>query len=459
MGEPDRNGRLVGKRWLERWREDRLLRTVVRNSSYLFSANTISMGLVSLQGLLSAALLNVGDYGLLGMIIVYASNINRLLSFRMNELVIKYAGQALAEDNRQRAAAVIKTAAISEAFTSLTAYGVLILTARLAAVYIIKDERAAAWIVLYGLALLANLVTETSMAVLQLGSHFRTLALLNLSQNVLTAGWIGTVFVLRGGLFDVLMAYLAGKFLYGLGLMIAALYWMPQLAGRDWWRTPLSVLSGKKELARFALSTNLSQTVNMLIRDNEVLWVGYFLSPVEAGYYKFALAIMNVIVLPISPFIQTTFPEINRAVTLQIWGRLRSLLRRTSLIAAGWSIVAGVGMLVFGPLLLRLFKSGAYLPAFPVILVLFAGFSFANLFYWNRPLLLALGNPNYPLVITFLVGFIKTVLMFLLVRPFGVMMQAILMSGYFIISIALIVVKGLRQVYYLEKTTEQVQPA
>lgn len=168
---------------------------------------------------------------------------------------------------------------------------------------------------------------------------------------------------------------------------------------------------------------------------------------------------MNVIVLPISPFIQTTFPEINRAVTLQIWDRLRGLLRRTSLIAAGWSGAAGLGMLVAGPYLLSIFKDGAYLPAFPVILVLFAGFSFANLFYWNRPLLLALGNPNFPLLVTFSVGLIKTVLMFLLVRRFGVIMQAVLMSGYFIISIGIIVIKGLRQVYHLQKASEQVQPA
>ena len=447
------------KRWFQQWREDRLLRTVVRNSSYLFSSNTISMGLASLQGLLAAALLNVADYGLLGMIIAFASNVNRLLSFRMNELVIKYAGQYLAEGKKSRAAAIIKAAGLSEAVTSLIAYGLLILTAQLAAVHIIKDPRAAPWIVLYGLALLANLVTETATAVLQLGSHFRTLAVLNLSQNLLTAGWIGTVFLLRGGLFDVLMAYLAGKVVYGLGLMIAAVYWMPPLVGKGWWRVALSNLTGKKELAKFAVSTNLSQTVNMLIRDNEVLWVGFFLSPVEAGYYKFGLAIMNVIVLPISPFIQTTFPEINRAVALRIWERLRSLLRRTSLIAAVWSGLAGVGMLIFGPFLLTLFKDGAYLPAFPVILVLFAGFSFANLFYWNRPLLLALGNPNFPLLVTFAVGLTKTVLMFLLVRQFGVMMQAILMSGYFIVSIGIIVIKGLRQVYHLQKTSEQVQPA
>ncbi len=429
-----------------------MLRTVVRNSSYLFSSNTISMGLASLQGLLAAALLSVADYGLLGMIIAFASNVNRLLSFRMNELVVKYAGQYLSEENKPQAAAVIKTAGLGEALTSLVAYALLILTARAAAIYIIKDETAVPWIIFYGVALLANLMTETATAVLQLGGHFRTLAGLNLGQNLLTASWIGVVFLLRGNLIDVLMAYLAGKLLYGVGVMIAALFWLGPLLGKGWWRIPVSSLNRKKELLRFAFSTNLSQTVNMLIRDNEILWVGYFLSPVEAGYYKFGLAIMNVIVLPISPFIQTTFPEINRSVALREWARLRQLLRRTSWIAAGWTLATGFGLVLLGPVGLAWFKNGQYLPALPIILILFTGFSFANLFYWNRPLLLAFERPNFPLLVTFSVGLIKTLLMFLLVRPFGVIMQALLLSGYFIISIGIIVWKGLR---LMQKAQEQ----
>lgn len=429
-----------------------MLRTVVRNSSYLFSSNTISMGLASLQGLLAAALLSVADYGLLGMIIAFASNVNRLLSFRMNELVVKYAGQYLSEENKPQAAAVIKTAGLGEALSSLVAYALLILTARAAAIYIIKDETAVPWIIFYGLALLANLMTETATAVLQLGGHFRTLAALNLGQNLLTASWIGVIFLLRGNLIDVLMAYLAGKLLYGVGVMIAALFWLRPLLGEGWWRIPVSSLNRKKELLRFAFSTNLSQTVNMLIRDNEILWVGYFLSPVEAGYYKFGLAIMNVIVLPISPFIQTTFPEINRSVALREWARLRQLLRRTSWIAAGWTLATGFGLVLLGPVGLAWFKNGQYLPALPIILILFTGFSFANLFYWNRPLLLAFERPNFPLLVTFSVGLIKTLLMFLLVRTFGVIMQALLLSGYFIISIGIIVWKGLR---LMQKAQEQ----
>ncbi len=434
------------RRLLDQWSEDHLLRKVVRNSSYLFSSNSISMVLTFLQGLLAAALLGVANYGTLGLIISFASNVNRLLSFRMNELVIKYGGQYLAEGKKDQAAVTIKAAALSEALTSMVAYTLLVLLAQMAATYIVKDERAVPWIIFYGLALLANAMTETAQAVLQLGGHFRTQALMSLAQNIITAAWILGAYLLQGNIFDVIMAYLVGKLVFGVGMLIAALYWMPPLLGAGWLGTPFSRLPEWKPMLRFAISTNLSQTVNMVIRDSELLWVGFLLNNVYAGYYKFAIAIMNVIILPITPFIQTTFPEITRAVTMRAWNGLRSLLRRTSLIAVAWTVLTGLGILIVGPIFLQYFKGGEYLPAYPVIWVLFAGYSFANIFYWNRPLLLALGRPNFPLVVTLIVGLVKMVLMFLLVQEFGVIMQAALLSGYFILSISIIVLNGLGEV-------------
>lgn len=426
------------------WRDDPLLRKVVRNSSYLFSGNTVSMGLIFLQGFMSAALLGVENYGTLGLIIAFASNVNRLLSFRMNELVVKHAGHFLAEGDQVRAAAVVKVAGISEIFTSFTAYGLLLLVARWGATVIIKDSSTVPWIAIFGLALLANLATETSQAVLQLGGHYRTQAVLTLLQNAVTVVLIGAAFLYQGGVFDVMIAYLAGKTIFGLGMLTSALYHSNRLLGNAWWKARARGVVAWRSLVSFALSTNLSQTVTMVMRDSEVLWVGFFLNSTAAGYYKFALAIMNVILMPITPFIQTTFPEMTKAVTRKAWGQIRSLLRRTSLIAAAWTGLVTMGLLVAGTWLLGLFKGGEYLPAMPLIWVLLIGFSFANIFYWNRSLLLAFGRPHFPLAAATVAGMIKIGLMFLLVPRFGAVMQAALLSLFFILSIGAMAVEGLR---------------
>lgn len=445
------------KQWRQKWQQDKQLGIVIRNSGYLFSSNSISMVLSSLVGLAAALLLGPSDYGTLGMITLFASSINRLLSFRMGELVVKYAGGALALDDKPRASAIIKFAAIAESITSILAYAILVGLANLAARIIVKDPTVTAYIMIYGLMILGNMLAETGTAVLQVTNHFRSQAILNLVQNVTTAVWIGIAFLTTSGLGSILAGYLMGKMIFGIGTVILMLVHSPASLGKNWWRTSLKTLPDWRSLANFAFTTNLSGTINMVIRDSEVLWVGFFLTKADAGYYKFALAIMNIILMPISPFINTTFPQISSSVAKFEWRRLKTLLQRTTLIAAAWTAACAVGLLLVGKPVLGWLKDGAYLPAYHAILVLLIGFGMANIFFWNRPLLLSLGKPGYPLTVTAITGTVKTVLMFVLVRPFGILAQASLMSFYFVVSVGLIVWKGLREIIHQERIHPDVE--
>ena len=112
---------------LQAWRQDRLLGRVLKNTGYLFSGSTISMGLSVVQSIFAARLLGVAGFGVLGTITVFTSTINRLFSFRMGELVVKYMDKFRAEARPDRAAAVVKAAVLTESGTSLLAFVVLAL--------------------------------------------------------------------------------------------------------------------------------------------------------------------------------------------------------------------------------------------------------------------------------------------------------------------------------------------
>lgn len=432
----------IKNRW-RIWNEDHVLGGVIKNTGYLFSSNTIAMGLSSVQTLLATLLLGPASYGVLGLITSYASSINRLLSFRMGELVIKHAGGQLALGNKTHAAAIIKAAGLAEMVTSLTAYAILALLAPWAAVNFVKDPSVVPWILIYGTSLVADAVYETSTAVLQVGNHFRSQAILNLIQSILTTALIAVAFFAHSGIYFVLTAYLLGKVILGLGTTLLALKWIKPMLGGDWWKAPLNLIINRKELAQFAISTNLSGTINMVIRDSELLWVGYFLSPAAAGYYKLALAVMNLTAMPISQFINTTFPQISRSVARKEWKPLRSLLKRTSAIAAAWIGLCTLGMILVGPWFFSWYKNGDYAPSLIGMLILLVGFGAQGILFWNRPLLLALGKPNFPLLVNAALGAIKIILMFILVPRYGYPAEAALLSGYFFFSVILIVWRGL----------------
>ena len=82
-----------------------LMQRVLRNSGYLFSSQTISAALSMAQGILVARLLGVAGAGYVGIIISFASNVNRLTSFRMSDLVVNYVGEFSTKDDDNRAAA------------------------------------------------------------------------------------------------------------------------------------------------------------------------------------------------------------------------------------------------------------------------------------------------------------------------------------------------------------------
>ena len=72
---------------------DPLLGKVIRNSIHLFSNNSLSLALSVVQGILAARLLGPAGYGLVGIVMGYASTVNGILSFRMSELVVRYGGE------------------------------------------------------------------------------------------------------------------------------------------------------------------------------------------------------------------------------------------------------------------------------------------------------------------------------------------------------------------------------
>ena len=436
---------------LARWREDNLLRRVIRNSSYLSGSNAVSGVLGLLQGILVTHLIGVDGYGLVtATIVTFASNVNNLLSFRMSEAMVKFYGDALQADEKERAAAIAKGIGLIEVATSILTYVVLILLTPWAARTLGKDIQTAPLFMFYGLVILANLVYETSRGVLQTNRRFDLLGRVTMLQSIITAGMIVIAFLSHGGIFDILIAYLAGKVVAGLIIAFLALRELNTSIGQDWWRASLNKVSNWRDILTFALSTNLNGTINLIARDSAPL-VLVWLRPadvahLEAGYFRLASSLINYSILPIEPLLWPTYAEITRTIAERKWRETRILLRRVSLISAAWMALAGGGLVLLGWWLIPFLYTTESAPAYFAVLVLLIGYSFGSIFTWNRPLLLALGKPAYPLIIAAVVGLIELALAVILVPRFGYLAQAALLSGYFVVAIGLITWRGLREI-------------
>src|SRR3990172_3976338 len=195
----------------QKFKNDPLLSKVIRSSGVLFSSNTISLGLSVIQSVFAARLLGPAGFGLVGIVMGYASTVNGLLSFRMSELIVRYGGEYLEKDEKEKAAALIKAASLSEGGVSLLAFLFVALTAALASQYIAKTPDTAWLFIIYSLGLLANFNIETSTGILQALDRIKLQGVINLVQSILIAGMIAFAYFTKGSLQLVLYSYLAGK--------------------------------------------------------------------------------------------------------------------------------------------------------------------------------------------------------------------------------------------------------
>ena len=254
------------------WFNDRILRRVLRNSTYLILSNVISVFLT----IFITRRLGVYNYGVLGLITSYVTNVNKLFSFRMNEVVVRFVGEAYVQGDRRKTGALIKFAAL----------------------------------------------VETANGILRVINRYRSIALVSLVQNVIVAAIVFISTQKNLGLIGILSAYLIGKIILGIVPIILCIVWLPNLLGHDWAKAPLSLITNKKQILQFTVSTNISSTINLLARDGELLWVGALLSPIYAGYYKTAMTVINMVLTPVNPLIDTTYPEMNRAIIAKQWDRV-----------------------------------------------------------------------------------------------------------------------------------------
>lgn len=424
-------------------RDDPLIRRVLRNSGYLFSGNAVSAILGFIQGILMVRLLGIKQFGLATAIMLFATNVNRFLSFRMSEVVTKYMGDALAQDNKDRAAALAKWIGLAEAITSVLAYLALFV---LAAWYS-KDPAVTPLYRFYGLYLIANIVYETSTGVLQVTNKFKRVAFANLIQGVVTAAIVVIAFIMKWGMFEILAAYLIGKIIAAWIVTSSAVEELKRTVGTSWLGAPVHLIPDWRSIVKFAVSTNINGTVNLFARDNVPLYIQALLGDVAGnialGYYSIASKLITLVTLPIDPFIGPTYAEITRTIAQRQWQATRKLLKQVSLVGGVWTLISGGGLVALGWWFIPLFYGTDAAPAYACLVVLLIGYGFANVLNWNRPFLLALGHPNYPLMVAIVTGVIEIALIFLWVPRSGYLIGIAIFSAYLIVSIGWNVLRGL----------------
>lgn len=422
-------------------RHDGILRRVVANGAWLTAATGVAACLGALQSVVIARALGVEGFGTVGLVIAFVNVVGRLTSFRMHEFVIQYVSQYEARDWSSRAAAV-KFAVGVEIAAAMLAYLILWLAAPLGARWFVRNPEATFFIRLYGLAVLGGLVSETSQGILQLYGRYRRYSLASaVGATVSLVGIVAGV-ALGHGLVGVLVGLLVGALATGSILAASALIEVRHRLGTDWSAARLDVLRARwRAVLVFVSSTNISATLSMIAKDGDVLWLGLFRSPTEAGLFRLAYSLAGLVFLPLGSLVQSIYPELSRQAAHQQWEEFRRLVRRGTLLAATYIVPATVFVGAVSIPLIRYVYGGEFVSAVPALFILLAGMGFANLFFWARSALLALHRPDYQMRVAFALVVVKLAGVFILVPLTGYVGSAALATAIYVPGSAILVWK------------------
>lgn len=430
---------------------------IIRNSSYLVSATVLSAGMGMFQGAFQARTfsnsgIGIAGIGLLGAMSAFTNVLNRLTSFRIDELVVRYVRLYQERGETQKAAAVYKLAAMLEMFGAIAAFALIVFLAPLGVRLFSDQTGVEQWFILYGTLALINVFYDSSDGILQVFNRFDAKSIIDISQSIVRLGLTVLVFFTGGGLLELILAELAGRLLRSLGVMLLAFRTAGQKWGKDWLRTPFSVLQAdRRSLLTFAFSTNLSATVSLVAKDSEDLWVNAFLGNVVGGFYGVARSLNGLLQIPVSPLSSTTYPELSRAVAQNDWASVNTVLKRGSLLAAFYSLPVTALLILFGKPIIALQVGSGYSAQeiqmiYAPFVILLLGFSFVNILYWNRAALLAFNRPVFPTIVNFVGMLLKVAVVLFFGAQLGAVGFAAVLVGYYVFTISFAVQRVVKDV-------------
>jgi O-antigen/teichoic acid export membrane protein len=271
---------------------------------------------------------------------------------------------------------------------ALLALGFVVLTAQFAADSIVQNPDVHPLIILYALSLLPRAWVGTSNALLVSLGRSNLIVMIEMISSllrlVLVIGLVLAGWQVAGVIWGNLAAAMALGSLYAVcaSLLIRRACGAPVGAGK------LSALkSERRQLLCFFSYNHLTALTLLVPQQLDVLLLGYFRGPAEAGYYRLAKNVAEVVEYLRVPLFSVSYAQLARISGADQPQAIRDMTRRLALwgLPLGVAVVAGAALL---PFVLPLFVGERYSPAVLAAQILIVAAGVTLPFFWLRALYL-----------------------------------------------------------------------
>lgn len=343
--------------------------------------------------------LGVADFGRFALVLSAANVIKTLVSFDSWQIVVRYGQPHLASGDGDALNRVLRFCILID-LGSAVAGGLIAAFIILAFGPLMELSAGMGWQTWIFCMVMMITIRSSPTGVLRLFDRFDSGAF---AETMIPVGRMigaGLAWVLMPDITGFLIAWGAAE------LLCAISYWWLALrvGGKRLgsWRAgrALDARGENPGIVGFLTATNLQTTLSSVGQQVAVLVVGLFVGPAGAGLYRLANQLANSLTKISSLLSRSIFVELSRTHSSHGQEALGTLFRRTNRLAlvAGAVIIALI--LTIGHPLLGLIAGKAFLPAYPLLLLLGIAACIDLVGVSYRPLLMATDRASLSLRIT-----------------------------------------------------------
>jgi len=187
-----------------------------------------------------------------------------------------------------------------------------------------------------------------------------------------------------------------------------------------------STLKGRlKEIIKFLINTNVGSTLGIVVKNIDVMMLGYFRTPVEVGYFKLAKSFVSYLPRLSDPFYVAVYPQLSKLWAEGKRSQIIQLLKKVTAIMASIALPVALIMFIFATQIVSLTAGQDFIPAVVAIRIMIVGIVVAVLLFWTHPAYLAMGRADAHVKVNAVSSALLIVLTFLLVPTLGFIGSAI----------------------------------
>ncbi|WP_082572868.1 MULTISPECIES: oligosaccharide flippase family protein [unclassified Ensifer] len=422
------------------WHAESTLRGRLKNITHLLTGNFASafIGLVGFA--LTARALGPADYGLLALSFAYVRGIERFVSFRSWQPLIKYGALALETGDSERLKALFKLGLLIDLATAFLGWGLAVLIVLLAGpLFGISDEMSR--LVLIYCAVLPLQVTGMPTAVMRLYGRFKILA-----YGQVAASSLRTLLCIAGvylgwGLFEFLVLWMASQICGSINRNLWAFREIRRQGLHDVMRVPLGDIRSRfPGFWSFSFQSNVAPIIQACAFEFDTLLVGYLADPVSAGLYHIAKRVAKIAQQAGEQVQAVLYPDLARAWATQEITEFRKTVNQTGWLLFGFGLFALFTAQLSIEWILRMTAGSEFVAAAPLVVTQFGA---VIMLLCSRTLfsaLLAMGHEKAALQSILLSGilFLVTALMLLpKIGALGANVAHIVMSSTWFVQMAI----------------------